>query len=58
MTIGGMDSRVFVGPILSCCGADIRAVADAAAELVPLKPRVDDAQRLARLAAEVIPAFS
>jgi probable F420-dependent oxidoreductase len=54
---GGWSEHIFAGPPQRCA-EDLRAVADAGAELLLLNPLVDDAQQLERLAAEVIPALS
>jgi probable F420-dependent oxidoreductase len=54
---GGWSENIVTGTAEEC-GARIRGVADAGAELILLNPLIDDAQQLERLAADVIPALS
>jgi probable F420-dependent oxidoreductase len=54
---GGWSEHILAGPAEQC-GAGLRAVADAGAELILLNPLADDAQQLERVAAEVIPALN
>jgi probable F420-dependent oxidoreductase len=54
---GSWSEHILAGPA-EVCGAGVRAVADAGAELILLNPLVDDAQQLERLASQVIPALS
>jgi probable F420-dependent oxidoreductase len=53
---GGWSEHMVVGPVEACV-ANVRAVADAGAELILLNPLVDDAEQLERLAGELIPAL-
>jgi probable F420-dependent oxidoreductase len=54
---GGWAEHMIAGPSEACVD-EIRAVADAGAQLILFNPLVEDAQQLERLSAEVIPALS
>jgi alkanesulfonate monooxygenase SsuD/methylene tetrahydromethanopterin reductase-like flavin-dependent oxidoreductase (luciferase family) len=54
---GGLESVAVAGPA-ELCAQELRAVANAGAELILLNPLVDDGEQMERLADEVVPRLS